>query len=225
MASTRALRPSLGSLLQQCTRPTTTSSSSSSPLLLLRQQQPPNPQLPSSSRPFTTTPSAPKRHTYIGARKTRDANKNRGESTVRRTGTRWRLSVSDDPLPRPVPQAEIPVVETDPNHGLWDFFHEKDRIVLPPTEIAEHGRAWTVQELRGKSWDDLHGLWWVCCKERNRISTMAWEREKAKLGSGDSEDGGRHAEVSFLLLMLTGGVNADIVGGRLKRRCGISDMF
>jgi large subunit ribosomal protein L47 len=154
-----------------------------------------------------------KRHVYPGARKTRDNNKHRGESSLRRSGTRWRLSVSDEPLPIPVPRERAPKPATDPDHGLWDFFYDRQVVVLPPGKIAEHGRAWTVEELRAKSWDDLHALWWVCVKERNKIATMAYEREKAGYGFGEAEDAAREEEVGFLpafLLLVTRERNANV---------------
>jgi large subunit ribosomal protein L47 len=106
--------------------------------------------------------------------------------------------VSDEPLPRPVKPEDMGPVETDPNHGLWEFFANRDTVANPPEEDAKHGRGWMVEELRGTSWEDLHKLWWVCVKERNRIATASYERNKSKLGFGDAEASARDDEVSTM---------------------------
>lgn len=58
------------------------------------------------------------------------------------------------------------------------------------------GRSWSIQELREKSWEDLHALWWVCVKERNRIATSQLERQRLKAGYGEWELDNRDRTVS-----------------------------
>ncbi|CAG8666175.1 9348_t:CDS:2, partial [Acaulospora colombiana] len=65
--------------------------------------------------------------------------------------------------------------------GLYDFFQKdsKDRIVtLPKARELVTGRAWTASELRRKSFDDLHKLWYVLLKERNLLATMYEEAKR-----------------------------------------------
>jgi len=99
-------------------------------------------------------------------------------------------------LPRPVLDASVRSdVEVDPEHGLWDFFNP-ERVSVAPLEFTNaHGRAWTVSELRNKDWEDLHRLWWVCIKERNRISTEEYERQRIRAGYGEYEASNRDKEV------------------------------
>lgn len=57
-----------------------------------------------------------------------------------------------------------------PVQGLDEFFDIKK-----PNEIVTTGRAWTVADVRRKSFDDIHKLWFVLYKECNLLLT---EREK-----------------------------------------------
>lgn len=49
------------------------------------------------------------------------------------------------------------------------------------------GRAWTIEELRRKSFRDLHSLWWTCLKERNRLLTENATRKLVQAGYGFGE--------------------------------------
>ncbi|CAO2652950.1 Nn.00g023610.m01.CDS01 [Neocucurbitaria sp. VM-36] len=133
------------------------------------------------------------------ARCKRDNNKNRGLSAVRNTGLRPRQTLSvkhkdfeNQQLPKPVP-IEAKVTGT-PDHGLWDFFKDK-QLLQTPIEEQRHGRAWTVGELRSRDWDSLHQLWWVCVKERNRLATEKIERKRLEAGYGDLESNNRDKTV------------------------------
>lgn len=96
--------------------------------------------------------------------------------------------MSKNPLPVPVLDAKKRSrVEVDENHGLWEFFHGREKPMNTPEEDYAHGRPWSAEELRGKSWEDLHALWFVCCKERNRIATEAGERQRLNAGYGEYE--------------------------------------
>ncbi|RDA91648.1 hypothetical protein CP533_0057 [Ophiocordyceps camponoti-saundersi (nom. inval.)] len=118
-------------------------------------------------------------------RKTKDGNKKRGVSALYRSGPKEPLAASHTELPKP---REVDrSVEMDKTHGLWGFFPAPGKMLLTPAETDQHGRQWTVEELRKKSWEDLHSLWWVCCKERNMLSTTRAELDRGQYGFGELE--------------------------------------
>ncbi|KAI1180742.1 mitochondrial 39-S ribosomal protein L47 (MRP-L47)-domain-containing protein [Nemania sp. FL0916] len=136
---------------------------------------------------FSSTPECNNR------RPRRDNNRLRGLSSLYRSGTRFRMNIDKSELPQPAKFK--PKIKVNPNHGLWDFFYERNKLLLTPDESSEHGRGWTVEELRHKSWEDLHKLWWVCIKEQNRIATARNERGRLGATDGDDESDERMFEV------------------------------
>ena len=54
--------------------------------------------------------------------------------------------------------------------GFADFFDPPDTSGKPGAVVFT-GRGWTVPDLRRKSFDDLHKLWYVLYKERNVLLT------------------------------------------------------
>ncbi|KAJ5640939.1 54S ribosomal protein L4 [Penicillium herquei] len=140
---------------------------------------------------FSTTP--------VAAGRGRDLNRTRGVSAIHRTGPRFKLGVSKYPLPKPVSPESLPARTKAPNHGLWGFFPPSREGMSTPEFDLQFGRPWAITELRDKSWDDLHRLWWVCIKERNRIATSNLERERLKAGYGAHESDSREKAVTVTM--------------------------
>ncbi|GAA5874968.1 hypothetical protein JCM16303_004963 [Sporobolomyces ruberrimus] len=63
------------------------------------------------------------------------------------------------------------------NHPLWKFFHNKESLEVPDKRKDYSSRSWTSFELRRKSFEELHALWYVLLRERNVLLT---QREEAR---------------------------------------------
>lgn len=63
--------------------------------------------------------------------------------------------------------------------GLGEFFENSQ--ALPPFDARDkkiYGRSWSANELRLKSFEDLHKLWFVLLKELNLLSTQKSEANR-----------------------------------------------
>nr|DAD27614.1 TPA_asm: hypothetical protein HUJ06_029082 [Nelumbo nucifera] len=56
-------------------------------------------------------------------------------------------------------------------HNPLQEFFEADRSQDDDQPVV-YGRSWKASELRLKSWDDLHKLWYVLLKEKNMLMTQ-----------------------------------------------------
>ncbi|CAF0901639.1 unnamed protein product [Rotaria sp. Silwood1] len=84
---------------------------------------------------------------------------------------RWQTT--DIPPTKEDPSADVSTKVTPmKKSNLMEFFDTTDN--LQESKII-HGRWWYVDELRLKSNEDLHKLWYVLLKERNRLLTMEEE--------------------------------------------------
>ncbi|SCU90458.1 LAME_0E08658g1_1 [Lachancea meyersii CBS 8951] len=83
----------------------------------------------------------------------------------------------------PIPPAVANIV-TPEDHPLWQFFAEK-KYMRKFDELDNDSRAWSIAELRRKSFDDLHSLWYTCLRERN---ILARENHLLKNDMGSNQD-------------------------------------
>lgn len=60
-------------------------------------------------------------------------------------------------------------IECPDTHPLWQFFHDK-QFIRSTEQLDTTSRSWSIPELRRKSFNDLHSLWYNCLRERNKLA-------------------------------------------------------
>lgn len=65
------------------------------------------------------------------------------------------------------PQVTIPRAAAGGLKDLYDFTNFK----ADNRQYTGNGRSWRPEELRLKSHEDLHKLWYVCLKEKNKLKS------------------------------------------------------
>ncbi|XP_045706785.1 39S ribosomal protein L47, mitochondrial [Phyllostomus hastatus] len=91
-------------------------------------------------------------------------------------GTRFSLNLLPQNTPNVTPLHHCRILHTTLSRkGLEEFFDDPKNW---GEEKVKSGAAWTCQQLRNKSNEDLHKLWYVLLKERNMLLTLQQEAKR-----------------------------------------------
>ncbi|KAK9455026.1 mitochondrial 39-S ribosomal protein L47 (MRP-L47)-domain-containing protein, partial [Dipodascopsis uninucleata] len=102
-------------------------------------------------------------------------------------GEQWDLQ----PRPPITPAPEMEEWKTSQSHPLWGFFRDgvatgERQSITTFREYEQAGRAWAIADLRRKSFEDLHTLWYVCLKELNIVLTEKYALRKLARDASDA---------------------------------------
>ncbi|RKP03997.1 hypothetical protein CXG81DRAFT_6255, partial [Caulochytrium protostelioides] len=64
--------------------------------------------------------------------------------------------------------------------SLMTFFDSSKGWEWLPTSFPT-GRPWSPSDLRTKSFEDLHALWWTCLREQNKLASQQAEARRFRL--------------------------------------------